>query len=149
MSKLTKLDYKNYLATIKALPNSQLFRHIYVVGEKGNEFDAIDDGNLSCALVVSSVLLLFGWIDRTHATVQSTISALAENGWRETKEPQAGDIIFWLAGETSSQHIGFYIDSNSAISNVAAKRVPGEHKLKISDGRMPTAFYTRNFEEAK
>jgi dipeptidase E len=108
--KLQRLDYKNYLSVVNALPGVGLFRNLFVVDEDGREFDAAGDGDLSCALVVSSVLLLFGWIDRAHATVESTIRAMEVFGWRETDQPRAGDIVYYVAGKTDNAHLGFFVD---------------------------------------
>ena len=53
---MRRLLYKNYLSMIEALPNNELFRHIYVKNENGEEIDVTNNGKLSCAIVVSSVL---------------------------------------------------------------------------------------------
>lgn len=147
MSELARLTYKNYMTTITALPGSQLFRHLYVIDQNGQEFDAARDGEVSCAIVVSSIVLLFGWIDCPHATVQSTIAALLRHGWSETKEPKPGDVILWSASGAENAHVGFYVDENCAISNIAMERVPGKHKLMMSDGRMPATYYTRDYNQ--
>lgn len=147
MSNYTKLNYKNYLTTIKALPDSQLFRHLYVKDENGREFDAARDGDVSCALVVSSVLCLFGWIDKTHATVASTVKAMLACGWRVTDAPKPGDVVHYSAENTSNEHVGFFIGAGEVISNVSAKHAPGEHHLRMSDGRLPSEYYTREYNE--
>lgn len=145
--KLRRLQYKNYISMLNALPQVELFRHLYVVDESGNEFDAVDDGDLSCAVVVSSILCLFGWIDRPHATVASTIKALVENGWRATETPKSGDIVHYSASEAGHEHVGFFMGNDIVISNIAKLRTPGKHELMMSDGRLPIGYYTRNYEE--
>jgi hypothetical protein len=139
--------YKNYMATIQALPGSQIFRHVYAVNDDGQELDIMDDGDVSCAYVVSVVAHMFGWIDGSHATVKSTLRELQNSGWRETDSPKPGDIILWPANSSGNEHIGFFLGDGRAISNISAQHVPGEHSLTMSDGREPTAFYTRDYEE--
>ena len=148
------LQYKNYVTMINALPGSNLFRHLYMVDDNNgtgreSEFDATDDGDLSCAEVVSSVLRLFGWIDSPHATVQSTLLAIKKCGWYETceKNIEPGDIVVWPASETKNEHIGFYIGKGSVISNISKARVPGKHALIMSDGRSPVSFWSRDFDD--
>ena len=114
---MRRLLYKNYLSMIEALPNNELFRHIYVKNENGEEIDVTNNGQLSCAVVVSSVLCLIGWIDRPHATVNSTLNKLFENAWTETNSPIKGDIILYGEDKTGNKHLGFYIDNATAISN--------------------------------
>jgi len=143
--RLQKLQYKNYLSAIKALPQTNLFRHLYVADENGREFDATDDGDRSCALAVTAVLYLAGWIDRPHATVASTLKALAESGWRKTESPRPGDIVHYPAGESGDEHVGFWVGDDAVISNISELRTPGEHKLMMSDGRLPMGYYTRDY----
>lgn len=145
MTKPKLLNYKNYLAIINALPESQLFRHLYTTAENGEETDLMDDGDLSCALVVSSVLLWFGWIDNRHATVKSTIAAMRKSSWTETNEPKPGDVVVWPRDNDSGEHIGFYLDDQRAISNVSKNHAPGEHGLVLRGGFSPKMFLTRNY----
>ena len=145
MTKPKLLNYRNYLATINALPGSQLFRHLYTTTENGEEIDLMDDGDLSCALVVSSVLLWFGWIDNRHTTVESTIVAMRKFGWTETNEPKSGDVIVWPRDNNGGEHIGFYFDDQHAISNVSKNHAPGEHGLVLRGGFLPKMFLTRNY----
>ena len=145
--KLNRLQYKNYLSVINGLPNTQIFRHLYVVDENNREFDAVNDGDKSCALVVSSILLLFGWIDCPHATVKSTIKALIEKDWHITSNPKPGDIVIYPSGKSGHEHIGFFLSDNTVVSNVSAKHFPDKHGLMMSDGRSPAGYYTRNYNK--
>lgn len=142
---MRRLLYKNYLSMIEALPNNELFRHIYVKNENGEEIDVTNNGQLSCAVVVSSVLCLIGWIDRPHATVNSTLNKLLENAWTETNSPIKGDIILYGEGKTGNRHLGFYIDNATAISNSSQKGVPIKHDLTMADGRAPEKYFTRDY----
>lgn len=148
-TKITRLYYKNYLATIKALPTSKMFQHLYVVDENDREFDAAKNGRLSCALVVSSVLQLFNWIDGfTHATAKSTVEAMLKNGWYEIDKPKQGDIVHYPKGADGHEHIGFWMGDNLVISNLSKKTTPAKHEPQMKDGRTPDAYYTRNYNKS-
>lgn len=107
-----------------------MFRSYYVEG-----VDVLKNGDLSCAFYVSSMLLIFGLIDRAHFTVKGTEFAMKNSGWFETKKLKPGCVIFW---EPISQdgnqymHIGFYIGERQAISNRSSLGAVGEHPLHYS-----------------
>ena len=145
MSEIQLENYKNYLATIDELAGSQIFRHLYARRD-GVKIDLVDDGDLSCALVVSSVLLLFGWIDGRHATVKSTVNVLADFGWRATENPRPGDVVVWPRDDAGGEHIGFYRGGERAVSNISAKHAPGEHDIILRGGFRPKAFFTRDYD---
>lgn len=150
-SNLLRLRRKNYLYAINAVVGSELFRHIYVRDKTtGREFDATDDGNGSCAYVVSGVLSLFGLIDRPHATVVTTIEKLKEAGWHETTAPKPGDLLYWPEAGDHANHIGFVVDvdAKTCVSNSSQQGKPILHNFKMSDGREPTVFYTNDLSES-
>ena len=116
---MRRLLYRNYLSMIEALPNNELFRHIYVKNESGEEIDVTNNGQLSCAIVVSSVLCLIGWIDRPHATVNSTLHKLFEN-----YVDKRSDVIRLAVTDKSCD----YLDTKVmvAYSRTAARKDSGE-----------------------
>jgi len=134
------LHRKNYLKMIENSVGTNMFRNLYVVDtEEGREFDATDDGDKSCARFVTSVLALFGMIDRPHATVKTTIKKLEESpDWTTVKEPQSGDVVVW------KRHIGFVVDEKHCISNSSKDRHPTKHAMTMDDGRKPLAFWRFN-----
>lgn len=135
---------KNYLSMVSALPNTEMFKHMYVFDKQTKkQLDTLENGRLSCAYVVSCVLALHGFIDRPHATVQTTIQKMLEAGWHETNNPLPGSIVRWPSKEEHG-HIGFYISSEMCISNSAEQGVPVTHALALSDGRVPELFYTHD-----
>jgi hypothetical protein len=140
--KLTKLLQKNLLYSIYSAVGSELFRHIFVRDQTGKEFDALKDGRLSCAYVVSSILALHGLIDRPHATVTTTIKKMQEAGWYKVDAPNPGDIVYWPPDADNTTHLGFYFEKNTYFSNSSRKRRPVFHKMKLRDGRLPDAYYT-------
>lgn len=120
--KPTLAVFQSYLKTIENSVGSNMFRNVFV--RKDDELvDVADDGTLSCAVYVSSVLRIFGLIKEPHATIASTLTDMEESGWHEITEPRPGAVVFWdydtLADGTRSQnrHLGFYIDSQTAVSN--------------------------------
>ena len=141
---LIHLSKKNYLTAIEGVVGSNLFKHIYVVDKRDmRELDAVKDGADACAYVVSGVLALHRLIDEPHATVATTLKKMLEAGWHETKKPVWGDIVRWPT-HNGYEHIGFYIDRQTAVSNSTFQKVPVKHHLKMGDGRMPIAYYTHD-----
>lgn len=140
--KLTRLILKNLLRTIHSSVSTDVFRSIYVRDQKGYEFDALDDGRDACAYHVSGILAINGLIDQPHATVKTTLEKMKLAGWRQTKKPSPGDVICWPATKTIHQHLGFYVDEQTAISNSSVKRQPSLHEMRLRDGRLPSRYYT-------
>lgn len=141
---LEKLSQKNLLTSIKAVVGSPLFRHLYVRNKTtGQEIDAVNDGQLSCALMVSSLLALQGLLDRPHATVATTLAKMKEAGWYKIDHPLPGAVVEWPAKE-GHEHIGFVVRENLCVSNSVQEKVPVEHSLTLQDGRTPTIYYWHN-----
>lgn len=119
-----------YLRLIRASVNSGIFQTLYVqIGNK--QVDILENGNLSCAFFVSSILKLFSLIKDTHATVSGTERDLARSGWQRIKKPQIGCVIIYAPTKfpdgSIHRHIGFFIGRNKAISNNYRTRVPSRH----------------------
>lgn len=137
-----QLDRKStYIAMLSNLPGVELFKHLFVVDDKGEKIDVTEDGKLSCAFVVSSILALFQLIDRPHATVGSTVEATKRAGWVETKTPVEGGLVVWPEAE-GHPHIGFYIGDDKCVSNDTKLGVPSLHGLTMRDGRKPEYYLT-------
>lgn len=81
-----------YLGAIKNSIGSKMFRNLYAKVD-GKKVDITKNGNLSCAVFVSSILFLFKLIKGVHATVNGTIRDLKESGWIETKTPEIGCVL--------------------------------------------------------
>ncbi|HUO75538.1 MAG TPA: hypothetical protein VMU12_01295 [Candidatus Paceibacterota bacterium] len=134
---------KTYLAMIRntAKGDVRIFRNLFATVD-GQERDLLEDGKVSCAVFVSSLLYLLNssleysgaerWIRYTHATVGSTEKDLQENGWVKITEPREGAILSWepilFSDGNRHGHIGFFIGNDRAISNASnGDGVPREH----------------------
>jgi len=128
--KLKILIYQNYLQIIRASQGSKMFRHLYVLMDEQKK-DILENGQLSCAFFVSTVLKIFDLISRPHATVKNTVEDMLKNGWRPTEKLKPGNVLVWEEKEfsdgTANQHIGFYFGQNKAVSNSYKKSVPALH----------------------
>lgn len=137
--------FDTYLSVIKNSSGTLMFKNLYA-DVNGEKKDITDEGDLSCAFFVSSVLLMFKKIEGVHATVSSTVRDMEESGWIRTDEPKRGDVVVW--GEKmgsdgkSHKHIGFFWNKGAAISNSKDKRHPVEHSLEM-EGRETEAFFTK------
>jgi hypothetical protein len=123
--------FETYIAMIKNSVGSKIFRNAFFI-INGKKMDVLRDGDLSCAVYVSSILRLVDLIPEAHATVKGTVKAMERAGWRPIKKPKIGSIIVWgpktfkKINEAHS-HIGFYIGNEKAISNSSKKRSPSIH----------------------
>ncbi len=143
MTKVSLLIFESYLALIKNSVDSNLFRNLYAQVDQENK-DNTNDGNLSCAFFVSSVLVLFKLIGEGHATVKSTVADMEESGWKEIKEPKIGSILVWEKKEINgglNSHIGFYLGDNQAISNNSKTGKPVTHHWTYNQTRKVEEIY--------
>lgn len=112
--------FESYCAVIRNSVGTEMFRNFYVSQDDGVR-DIMNDGEFSCAFFVSSVLALFGYIQKPHATVDSAYEDLKKSGWEEVNEPVEGSILFWdeifFERDGLHAHVGFYIGDEQAISN--------------------------------
>ncbi len=122
----------SYIATIKNSVGSQLFRNLYY--RVHNEVrDVLDDGDLACAIYVSSLLYLFDLISERHTTVRSTVTDMLSAGWYEVPAPRVGAIIHWGfkkqddGTQGKHHHLGFYINPETAVSNSSETRMIAAH----------------------
>ncbi len=140
---LIKLAGSNLRLMLGALPGSQLFKHLMVEDGSGVKFDAAKEGEISCALVVSSLLSLVNLIDAPHATVSTTLSRMAEVGWRRTDSALlGGEVVVWPPNARGHMHIGFYLGEGRYVSNSESEGYPVEHGPALKDGRLPIEFYS-------
>lgn len=138
-----KLNYKkNYIAMINAGVGCSLFRNLYMYDDKGNEYDAAENGGRSCALFVTGILKLFDRIDNMHATAGGTLRYISSSSdWEQTDKPVTGDIIFWDKTPNTTGHVGFYAGHGFAISNNDGDLRPSRHILTLRDGRKPVSYW--------
>lgn len=125
MRDIKLLIFDSYMSAIKASEGSTFFRHLYARID-GRKRDLTKSGGLSCALFVSSILIMFGLIKTRHVTVAGTLKDMRKNGWKEIKKPRPGAVLVWEKTR-GHEHMGFYIGPARAISNNSLKKVPATH----------------------
>lgn len=144
------LQKESYLAMIHNAVGSSLFRNLYLLVD-GEKRDILNEGSLSCAFFVSSILHQFQLTAMPHATVSGLERDLKESGWTLAETPRVGDVLIWepkLQGSGTNAHVGFYLGDDRAISNDWQTRMPAEHHLTYGtnpDGtpiRAVVAVYT-------
>lgn len=143
-SSIKPLLFDTYLAVVKNSIRSHLF-HNYFANVNGKKIDVLQDGTLSCAFFVSSILSMFNLIEKFHATVESTQQDLKKSRWVKIEKPKPGAVIVWEAvdfGEGQMhKHIGFYIGKNKAISNSDKEKHPVEHDWLFEGKRKVETIY--------
>lgn len=116
--------------------DSKAYQHVYVIDDKGEEKDITEGGILSCAYFVSSLLLIHKLINSVHATVNSTLKDMTDNGWHEISDLKVGAILLWEPDQEGSglhRHLGFYVGENMAISNSSTDKIVKIHDINFGD----------------
>jgi len=106
--------------------------------------DVTEDGGLSCAFFVSSLLKIFDLITDVHGTVNSTIRDMKATRWYKIKKPICGSVIAWKGIKYKSKiyrHIGFYVGDNKSISNSWKKKVPIVHHWTYHNKRKVVGIF--------
>lgn len=135
-----RLYFKSYLQLLKNSPGTQMFRNFYVHTEKQGEFDALGDGENSCAFFVSSVLTIFKKTQGLHGTVVSTVKDLLASGWQIVENPVPGDVVVWESlhfPDGDYEHIGFCVADGRAVSTSRSQKTVLEHDLHFGDTKRP------------
>lgn len=129
------LLFDTYLAMINNAVGSQMFKNGYAEFY-GVKKDVVNDGELSCAIFVSSILSIFNLIDEPHATVKSTVKKMEEAGWQKTDDLKPGSVLVWEAVDFGAgdphTHIGFYVGHNEAVSNDFRTKKIIKHHFKYA-----------------
>jgi len=144
--------YKTYLSFIKKSVDSRMFQSVYF-SNKRQILDIAQEGQLSCAVYVSSVLRIFGLIQKGHATVEGTMKDMKKSGWYEIPKPKKGAVLVWEAKKFKGgmhRHNGFYMGRGKAISNSATKRSPQVHHWTYNNTRkVEKIFWHRKLGQNK
>ncbi|MEK9174746.1 MAG: hypothetical protein AAB725_02135 [Patescibacteria group bacterium] len=130
--------YKTYLSVMKNSVGSEIFKNFYAkVNDKKQ--DIMEDGKLSCAFYVSSILAMFKLIYKIHGTVDGTVRDLEKNGWERIQHPEPGSVLVWEEQESSDgkchKHIGFYVGNDEAISNSSKLGKISKHNWTFNKSR--------------
>lgn len=130
------LKFKTYVTFIKNSINSKIFRNSFA-NIDGEVRDILENGKLSCAFYVCSVLKIFDLISDMHATVDGAIKDLEKNDWYEIENLKPGAILVWERSGINAghRHIGFYLGDDKAVSNGTKKRKIIKHHFKYKNKR--------------
>jgi len=126
---LYKLDlFPSYLKMIKNSVGSRVFRNLFYI-IKGKGEDALQNGNLSCAYFVSTILRQFDLIKEWRTSVDGLTEEMERCGWKKISKPRKGAVIVWdkiyfSHSEGWHGHIGFYIGGGWTISTSSLRRTP-------------------------
>jgi hypothetical protein len=127
--------FPSYIAAIENSVGSNLFRKLYYRID-GKDLDVLDDGDLSCAVYVTTILYMFDLIGERHTTVTETIKDLIASSWYEIQEPRPGALMHWDykikndGTRGTNRHVGFYLDEQSAVSNSSVAKMVVKHPPK-------------------
>ncbi len=142
-----RLYAKTLLQMIHNSVGTAMFKSFYVRTSERGEFDALGNGDNSCAFYVSSVLVIFKLIDSAHATVGSLVDDLERSGWLAVETAASsgpillpGDVIVWEAADAPDgryEHVGFFVGKQRAVSTSYATKLVAEHDLYFGDAHRP------------
>jgi len=131
---MERLLLESFLEAVRNSVGANLWKIFWVKEDTGNVRDVLEDGNLSCAYFVTSLLKLFNHLKEVHFTVDSAVKAMKEEGWEEVAKENLhlGDVLVWEEKQEKEcnvphRHIGFYVGNNQAVSNSSKKKCPIEH----------------------
>lgn len=135
MTDIELLPKETYLQMIRNSVGSKLFRTVYALVD-GEQRDILQDGLLSCAFFVSTILNHFKLIDYTvapHTGIEGLIKNMEKSGWTKTDTVIPGAVVVWEPWEMGPNgahaHIGFYIGNDQVISHRDVDRMPTEHHV--------------------
>jgi hypothetical protein len=134
-----RLYFETYLQMIENSIGSAQYRNFYVWTDERGTFDALDDGENSCAFFVSSLLTLMKVMQGVHGTVESTINELKDSGWRiieDEADIKSGDVLVWEPQEFHDgmyEHIGFVAKDGQAVSTSWKERTVVKHDLYFGE----------------
>jgi len=130
---------ESYLAMIENSPGTKMFRSVFAETENGKKEDILNDGKLSCAYFVSSLLLPFRLIERVHVTVPGTMKDLTASGWGLIDVVREGAVVLWRSREypdgEAHAHVGFALRAGEAVSTDYAKKEVVRHPMTELNGR--------------
>jgi hypothetical protein len=125
----------NLLAQCEGAINSKQYRHLWFDVD-GAQKDIVEDGILSCAYFMSSLLHNHNLITAVHATVKGTVADMTAFGWIKLETPQVGCILHWEEYE-GHEHIGIFIGEDMAISHSDRTQSPQRHDWLLRSESLP------------
>lgn len=143
-NKPERLIKKTFIACIRNSVGTRMFRSFFLKKDD-KVFDAMKNGDLSCAFYVSGLLKMADLVKSVHGTVEGTVIDLEESGWIKSGPLATGSVIVWEAvkeGDELHKHIGFYLGKDIAISNSSTKRKIVKHDWLYNGTRKIEAVYS-------
>lgn len=137
---------RTMLSMVRGSVGTDMFRRIYfTIG--GKTVEVLRDGDLSCAVFVSNILLFLGLIKKPHTFVARTVADMERSGWKKIRTLKPGAVVLWAKRRGGSGerhiHIGFYLGGERAVSNFDAKRTPYIHHYTFGTrNKKPTRAIT-------
>lgn len=128
---------------VKNSVGSNAFRNLFAITKEG-ERDILEDGELSCAYFVSSILIVFKLIGSPHVTVSGALKDMLDSDWAEISEPQPGCVVLWKEINYDGgphKHLGFYVGDNKAVSNDFGERKIIEHAFDHRNREIEKFFW--------
>lgn len=138
---------ESYLTRIKNSVGTKMFKNFYVKEGK-RKFDVLNDGELSCAVFATHVLLSFSLIDKLHFTVVRAVEDIESNNFKKVtlSKLKPGDVLVWAPSAEDHIHLGFYIGNRQAISTSKVKKEVVKHHYTYNSQRKIVAAYRPNWK---
>ncbi len=147
---------ETYLALIRNSAGTTLFRNAYAT-RNGKRFDIFENGNLSCAFFVTTILTIVELIPRPYTHVWKTEEEMKRAGWKKISKPKVGAVLVWASkandsGETH-RHIGFFLGKDKAMSNIDTRGCPAVHHWTFGTKnnqpvrRIEAIYWHKNLQE--
>lgn len=114
---------------------SRAYQHYYIQTTNNTIVDVLKGGTLSCAVVVSRILVAFkpseilAFCNGPHTTVSGLIRDLVKCGWYDIPitERRAGSVVLW-EHVRGNEHIGIGVSRHTVVSNCRVRKVPVLHR---------------------
>lgn len=87
--------------------------------------EEVQGGVLACAKVVSTILKEAGILTDITISVDKTVEALKNQGWKYSDKPVIGGVVIWdRTKDFPNKHIGIVIGGNQAVNNSSYLKMP-------------------------
>ncbi len=120
------------LYRVRHAVGTSMFRRLYARVD-GKTKDILKDGDKSCGVFATTMLISLGLCTFVHATVEGAIRDMESFGWKRIVIPQSGCVVVWRVTDVPGKehlHIGFYVGNGQAVSNSSREGNPCYHPLK-------------------
>lgn len=140
-----------YLTMVRASEGATMYRTLWADVD-GVRRDILDNGRVSCAFYVCSMLFHFRLIEQMHATITGLEADLKRSGWRQVEHLVPGAVIIWekavQEGGEAHEHVGIYLGEYLAVSHSDKTKTPVIHERYFGSGkdlRRIRAIYVHDF----